>query len=87
MRTAQVRARRAIAVAAGLALASAGGLMLAQNTAPLAGAIATMVPVANVERSAPQAQTIAAKSGLEIHWGDKIKTERGGRVRVNFGAN
>ena len=84
MRTAQVRARRAIAVAAGLALASAGGLMLAQNTAPLAGAIATMVPVANVERSAPQAQTIAAKSGLEIHWGDKIKTERGGRVRVRL---
>lgn len=65
-------------------LALAVASLYAQGVAPEAGKVAVMVPVAKVIRSQPQAQTLPVQTGMTVQWGDKIETERGGRVRVRL---
>ncbi|MBI3661435.1 MAG: FecR domain-containing protein [Acidobacteria bacterium] len=54
---------------------------LAQTSAREAGSISAMVPVDHVLR---QKKGIEAVKDMKVLWGDKVVTERGGRVRVRL---
>jgi hypothetical protein len=56
--------------------------MPAQAPANLAGKITRLIPVDFVVR---QQKQLEAKKDMEVLWGDTIRTERGGRVRVELG--
>lgn len=54
---------------------------MAQTPAREAGSISAMIPVDHVIR---QKKTLEAAKDMKLLWGDTVKTERGGRVRVRL---
>ncbi len=54
---------------------------MAQTTLKDAGTISARIPVANILHGK---QTTAAEKDAKVQWGDKIKTEIGGRARVRL---
>jgi hypothetical protein len=75
--------RNSLWIAAALAIAAALPLAVpAQAPANLAGKITRLLPVDFVIR---QQKQLEAKKDMEVLWGDTIRTERGGRVRVELG--
>jgi hypothetical protein len=53
----------------------------AQAPAPLAGTVTSLVPVGTVER---MGKPIELTKGMEIFWGDVVKTARGARARIRL---
>jgi len=55
-----------------------------QRSARRAGEISALIPVDSVMR---QKKSIEATKGMALEWGDKVVTERGGRVRIKLDDN
>jgi len=53
----------------------------AQTPAPVAGTVTSLVPVGHVVR---MGRNVELKKGMEVLWGDEVKTARGARVRIRL---